>query len=293
MTLLARNFLLAIGALALLTGVVVGIFWLRGMSGAPIAPSAQQAEQAGQAILVAAKPVKSGDLIRQEDLAWRAIGRANPPANSFVRTQVSETELVGAVARRSFASGEALTSDGVLRPTERGFLAATLSPGFRAVTIPVDAPQSASGLIQPGDHIDVILLSQPGDNRGRSVGQTVLADARVVAMGRSMSTSKAPDGQAVTAETPRTLTLEANPVDAERVLLAGQLGKLEIALRPLAQPDLLAAEARPVWAGDVLSSVGSGTASAKASAPARRIRARGPESLPPVQILRGSKTSMQ
>lgn len=295
MTNISRNILLAIGALALITGVIVGVMWLRGAPAG--APQIAQSQPTGAAVLVTLHAVQPGALLRQEDVAWKEIGDAKPPANSFARSQVSDAELVGAVARRSFAQGEVLTADGVLRPNEKGFLAATLGPGFRAVTIPIDAPQSASGLIQPGDRIDVILVQQLGDNRARSVGETILGGARVVAIGRTMNSGKPADsGQAQ--DNPKTLTIETSPIDAERILLAGQIGKLEIALRPAAEPQPTAVEARPVWIGDVspVAQFAAASAAAKAgpaTAPAsRRARARS-EYLPPVVVIRGSKSIAQ
>lgn len=291
MTNISRNILLAVGALALITGVIVGVMWLRGAPGAP--QIAQTQQQTGAAVLVTLHPVQPGALLRQEDVAWKEIGDAKPPAGSFARGQVSDAELVGAVVRRNFAQGEVLTAEGVLRPTEKGFLAATLGPGFRAVTIPIDAPQSASGLIQPGDRIDVILVQQLGDNKARSVGETILGGARVVAIGRTMNAGKPADAGG-SQEVPKTLTIEASPIDAERVLLAGQIGKLEIALRPAAEPQPTAVEARPVWIGDVspVYQLAAASAAAKAAPASHGARTRS-ESLPPVVVIRGSKSNAQ
>ncbi|MFC3069380.1 Flp pilus assembly protein CpaB [Phenylobacterium soli] len=296
MTPFVRNILLAVGALALLTGVAIGVVWLR--SGGPQSGSVQ-AEKAGPAVLVAAKAIEPGTLLRPEDLTWREIGEAKAPAGAFVRGQTSETEIAGSVSRRAFAAGEVIAQAGILRPTERGFLAATLRPGYRAATISVDAPQTSSGLVLPGDRVDVILVQQlDGKDAGRkSVGETVLQDARVVAVGHAMqpANEQGPNGAQQTADTaPRTLTLEALPTDAERLFVASQLGKLEVALRPVAEPKIEVADRRPVWAGDVSAALGRGAApapSAAAVTPKRAPQARRADAYPPVQILRGSKST--
>ena len=300
MTPFVRNILRAVGALALLTGVAIGVVWLRSGSGTPAATAT--ADKAGPAILVAAKAIQPGTLLRPEDLTWREIGDAKPPAGAFVRGATSEAEIAGSVARRSFAAGEVIAPQGILRPDERGFLAATLRPGYRAATIPIDAPQSASGLILPGDRVDVVLVQQlqTRDEGRKSVGETVLRDSRVVAVGHILQPAAQAQGQQAqssqTADTaPRTLTLEALPTDAERLFVASQLGKLEVALRPVAdQPDGAIIESRPVWAGDVspaLSGRAGPTASATATAVSTAPKARRAQALPPVQILRGSKST--
>jgi pilus assembly protein CpaB len=215
MTPLIRNIFFAIGALAILTGVVVGAYWIRGAA----TDRPRSAVEASQDVLVAAKAIPVGTLLREEDLAWRSAPGVKRPQGSFRQATTSKAELVGAVARRSFTEGEILTGAGILRPTDRGFLAATLNPGFRAVTLPIEAAQSASGLVLPGDHVDVILVQEfDGGSRSRSsVGEVILRNARIVAVGRTfeatINTSPTASTPAVqrtantSAAAPRTITL--------------------------------------------------------------------------------------
>ena len=49
---------------------------------------------------------------------------------------------------------------GLLRPRDRGFLASVLAPGTRAVSIAVDAVSGVSGLVWPGDHVDIVLTHE-------------------------------------------------------------------------------------------------------------------------------------
>jgi pilus assembly protein CpaB len=299
MTPLVRNLLMAVGAVALLTGVSIGVVWLRNGAGASsIAQS--QGEKPATSILVAGRTIEPGTLLRAEDFAWRDIGAAGPPAGALVKGRDSDAELVGALARKGFAQGELIAVTGVLKPTERGFLAATLRPGYRAVTIPIEAQQSASGLVLPGDRVDVILVQQFATRSGGrdSSGETILRDARVVAAGHVMETAqKTPAATAGSQEPapPRTLTLEALPNDAQRLFVAAQLGKLEVALRPVAEPNIVAAEARPVFSGDVSSAlqpaVSTTITSATTSSHKRSVHIRKAASLPPVEVLRGSKST--
>lgn len=292
MTPFVRNILLAVGALALLTGVAIGVVWLRSGGHNPAATA--EAERNGPAILVAAKAIQPGTLLRPEDLTWREIGESKPPAGAFVRGTTSEAEIAGSLARRAFGPGEVINPQGILRPNERGFLAATLRPGYRAATIAVDAPQSASGLVLPGDRVDVVLVQQlqSRDEGRKSVGETVLRDARVVAVGHALQPQAQGQSTQSSDTTPRTLTLEALPTDAERLFVASQLGKLEVALRPVAEPDGAPTESRPMWAGDVSQALSGRPVQAAGATPTPSApRVRRAEALPPVVILRGSKST--
>lgn len=303
MTPLLRNILFAVGAVALLTGVALGVVWLRSGSGS----RAPAAAEAGVTVLVAAKPIPSGALLRADDMALRELPTAKAPAGAFVG-EAARTELIGAVATRDFAPGEVLNGGGLVRPNERGFLAATLSPGYRAVTIAIDTAQSASGLVLPGDRVDVILVQDFGDAapRRRAVGETVLHGARVVAVGRAFNKAPEEDAKAKDTESasPRTLTLEVMPLDAERLYVANRLGKLELALRALASGEAasdVAGQLPPapipvVWAGDVSAALGgavggASSAPAPSAAPAPRPAAvRNTSAAGSVVILRGSRT---
>lgn len=252
-----RAVLLGIGALALLAGVIVAIVWFRGSSTDATPKVADQS----LAVLTASHPIAAGALLREGDMLWKIVVMTKPPTDSFVRGTNSTTELVGALTRHALSTGEIITSAALLRPGESGFLAATLSPGYRAVTIAVDAPQSASGLILPGDRVDVILVQNVTDKlpAHKSVGETVLYNARVVAVGRALVTPQKKPAAASTATTaaaapdgalPATITLEVRPIDAQRLVVAGEIGKLGLALRPLGDVDEDDSPP-PVWAGDV------------------------------------------
>jgi len=180
---------------------------------------------------------------------------------------------LGALIRRNVAKGEVLLSADALNPGDRGFLAAVLGAGMRAVTVGVDAVSGLAGLVWPGDRVDVILTqSQEGSDvpaARRVSAETVLHDVRVIAIDRQLiqgATSESPESQAV-----KTVTLEVTPTDAERVMVGEKLGHLSLSVVAFAQAtgapatvrgETAATAPRPdngiTWGGDVSSALRGG-----------------------------------
>jgi pilus assembly protein CpaB len=257
---LVRNLLLALGVLTLVAGIALAAVWFTQTARSPSSTEVKAPPPVVQpAILVAARAISSGTLLRAEDMTARDVGPTEIRPGSLVRGQ--ESEFQGAVARRDFALGDSLIASDFVKPSERGFLAAVLKPGTRAVSISVDASQSASGLILPGDRIDVILIQSFGDTVAPSrkeVAETVLVDVRAIAVDQALNASaKAASTErrvgTLESQLPKTVTLEVNPQQAEVLLVAGQLGRLGVSVRALEKSGAPAAAGgtAPTWASDV------------------------------------------
>ena len=256
----SRKLLLLLGIVFVGAGLWLAQVRFRNISVS--SPQAEESQKARPAILTALTSIPSGTLLRENDFGWKEIkpGKAQP--GQITRGSVSKNEYLGAITRKDFSEGEALSASQLVKTSDRRFLAAVLHPGYRAVSISVDAPQTASGLVLPGDYVDVILVQNFGDNVAtaahRSVGETVLRNVRVVAVDRSLETLDKADGNAKKlneVRVPKTITLEANEQQAQKLFVAMQLGKLQLAVRPLqgAAHDLTEENHsyQPVWASDV------------------------------------------
>jgi pilus assembly protein CpaB len=303
---LIRNSLLALGVFALLMGATIAVVWMyRVPAVLQTGSSLENSRGPSQAaVLVAGRPLASGSILRNDDVAWHEIGPGKAPSGAIMRSQSAQLDIVGAATRRSFTAGEVLTTADLVRPSERGFLAAALTPGNRAMTITVDVAQGASGLLLPGDRVDVMLVQDLGqatsDPARKSVGELVLSGARVVAVDHTLA-GGAPGGAPASNSTvqPKTVTLDVTPDEAQRLAVAGELGKLELSVRALIQTDAALPPPAPVWAVDVspaLRALNHGQPS-----PAATQTTGTPSSLSaarrhvaePVRILRGSKTETQ
>lgn len=285
---LVRNILLALGGLSLAAGLLLAIIWFRQVEKTPPPP----APVATTSILTASRAVPSGTLLRPEDMAWKDVAAGEIQTGFVVRRQgAAVPEFVGAITRRSFAANEPFIVTDLVRPSERQFLAATLKPGTRAVSIAVDAPQSAAGLILPGDQVDVILAQtfaegSVSENR-RSVAETVLRDVRVIAIDQALSPPaqlpvRPPSSGGTEAHMPRTVTFEVTEKQAERLIVAAQLGRLQLSVRPLQVAPSTAGgtppDNRPTWAEDVSPALG---AMSRAKSPTAAAGIEGNIRLPP------------
>jgi pilus assembly protein CpaB len=192
-----------------------------------------------KAVLVAAQDLAAGSFIQEGSVRWQEWPEVATPETYLLRGEKDEQELVGAVVRRPLAVGEPMVDGILVKPGDRGFLAAVLDPGMRAVSVPVDEASSNAGLIFAGDRVDLILTQtiEPADESGgsRRVSETVLQDVRIIAMGRQLKSeggAESEEGKPV-----RTATLETTPAAAEKVALVTELGKLSLSLRSLAVAD--------------------------------------------------------
>jgi pilus assembly protein CpaB len=260
-----RKFLLVLGIVLIGAGMYLAVIWVNNRQTGP-AVQTSQPKPSRPAALVALIPIPSGTRLREGDIGWKDLPPGEIRPEYLMRGTVSETELLGAITRREFAQGEPLNSAELVKPGDRRFLAATLRPGLRAVSIFVDATNTASGLVLPGDFVDVILVQNFGDNvadaEQRSAGEIVLRDLRVLAVEQTLVSQAQPNGETgkpANTQAPKTITLEADERQAQKLYVAMQLGKLQLALRPLERSDAVFATANgergPVWASEASQAI--------------------------------------
>jgi pilus assembly protein CpaB len=123
-----------------------------------------------------------------------------------------------------------------VKPGDRGFLAAALTPGMRAVTITVTMASGVAGFVFPGDRIDLLLtqtVAGGGDGEPLRATETIIRNLRVLAT--DQKTDKSVDDAGKTVVTAfSNVTLEATPKLSEKIAVAQTLGALSLSLRPIA-----------------------------------------------------------
>lgn len=189
-------------------------------------------------ILVAKKAMPTGAFVKQANLRWQPWPEGALDSSYIVEGKRNLKSFAGAVVRRGILAGEPITDARLVKPGDRGFLAAVLAPGLRAISVPVNATSAIAGLVFPGDRVDLLLShrynvidpDKPSRRVPHVATETVLTDVRVLAIDQSTNDQKKkPD-------VPKTVTLEVTPRQAEMVATAMDLGKLSLSLRSLARP---------------------------------------------------------
>jgi pilus assembly protein CpaB len=232
-----RIFLTVLAALLVAGGS--GYYLLAAMKPAPQAAgeAAEPREERPRIhVFVPARPLPAGTILLPEHLAKIALEEATLSAEMIRADDDGRTLLVGSVARQALAQGVPIARSAVVQPGERGFLAAVLPRGKRAISIPVSEVAGLSGLVMPGDRVDIILTySVDGSvidaERDIRASETVLTNLRVLALDQRLGEAdpaRANDPQSRTVA--RTATLEVTPQEAEILTLSTQLGELSLVL---------------------------------------------------------------
>ena len=229
---IARRIALVLSALTV-AGVtaLAGRAWLQERSALVV--QQQPAEAApGAQILVARGDLPAGQFVRPENLRWQAWPKEGVAATYLTPDRQKLEDLVGAVVRSGIGDGEPITENRVVRPGDRGFMAAVLTPGMRAVAVPVTATSGVSGFVFPGDRVDLLLTMQVQQeekvNFHHHASETVLRNLRVLAVDQRA------DDQKKDVLVAKTATLEVTGKQAETIAVIAELGRLSLSLRSLA-----------------------------------------------------------
>jgi pilus assembly protein CpaB len=170
---------------------------------------------------------------------------ARVPVTSAMLTTVSRPEsavdpnavrdlkdAVGTLSLITIPAGESITTAMIGHPSDVG-LTVRMAPGMRAVSVQIDKVKGISGLIQPGDRVDVIAQA-PKTSAAPPPAAAILRGVRVLAIGESLEyTSATPSPQEANATT---VTLEVTPKQTDLLVMADLNTTLRLALRSPREP---------------------------------------------------------
>ena len=187
-----------------------------------------------RSVLVARGAITRGQILKPQDFSWQVWPEGGIDKSYILSGTRTPESLAGWVARDPFAAGEPINDAKMVSPGSRGFLAAVLGPGMRAVSVPVTATSGISGFVFPGDRVDILITHQltgANNNEARhQAAETVLHDVRVIGIDQKLDSKT---GEALVAHT---ATLEVTPKQSEMIAVAAEIGKLSLSLRSLATP---------------------------------------------------------
>jgi len=227
-----KKLVLLVAALLVAMGTA---FVARSLLAGGAAPQAEAVPVApkGPKVLVAQRALPTGTIITADAISYQDWPQELVKDAYFIDGKTDMTKLLGTVVRFPVTAGQPLTQGALVAPGDRGFLAAALGPGMRAITVPVSAKTGVGGFVFPGDRVDLV-LTQEVQSAGAAqlkTSETILRNIRVLATDQSTETETV-DGKTVV-KAFRTVTLEVTPRIAEKVSVAETIGELSLTLRPL------------------------------------------------------------
>jgi pilus assembly protein CpaB len=236
----ARTLMLLVVALILAGGTtMMARVWLASQRSAPAEASPLAVPTPARSVLIARSTIQRGQLLKPDDLAWEPWPEAGIDKNYVVIGTKTPDAFTGWVARQPISAGDPITDAKIIAPGNRGFLAAVLRAGKRAVSVPVSTTSGISGFVFPGDQVDLIITysiqeqPRPGQVQNgplldHKVSETVLRDVRVIAIDQKLDVKAGEANPNV-----KNATLEVTPKESEIIALASEMGKLSLSLRSL------------------------------------------------------------
>ena len=177
---------------------------------------------AAQTVVVAKQALRFGTELNASmlhELPWPADAL---PTGAFAK--ISDVLTGGRrVVLAAVEPNEPVLALKITGPGQRATLSALVQPGMKAVTIRVNDVEGVGGFVLPGDHVDVVLTRQI--DKGSATNEVVLQNTRVLAVDQSA------DERAAKAAVAKSVTLEVDTVDAQKVWLASSVGSLSLLLR--------------------------------------------------------------
>jgi len=217
--------------------IVLGRAWLAAQKPAPEPTVVVAPQKPTTMVLVARGDLKVGQFIRPENLRFQEWPEEGVSSSYILADQHKPEEYFKYAVRSPIGDGEPITLNRIVGPRDGGFLAAVLKPGYRAVTVAVSPASGISGLVFPGDSVDLIATltltdKTQKDKVDHKVSETVLKGLRVLALDTRLDDSSL-SKEAKDVQIPRTATLEVRPKEAEIVAVVNEMGKLSLSLRAL------------------------------------------------------------
>jgi pilus assembly protein CpaB len=205
------------------------------------APAAPVTQLETVDVLVAKSDIGLGQTVKPEDLQWQTWPAATA-SSTFIRRDDrpdATNQVAGSIARSPFIAGEPIREQKLIKADGSGFMAAILPTGMRAISTEISPETGAGGFILPNDRVDVILTrhEKNPENAGAPdivVSVIILMNIRVLAIDQ---VPKEKDGQNVVVG--KTVTLELKPEQTATLAAARQAGTLSLALRSIADVNVV------------------------------------------------------
>ena len=194
--------------------------------------SRSDADAAGQpdfsGVVVAVSNFSAGTPIHKEFLKVVAWPKASVPQGAFANVDeiyTGATAESDRIALKNIAADEPILKTSISGFGGRAIMSRQVSPGMRAMAIPVNDVSGVAGFVLPGDRVDIMLTRQVGNENESRVTDIILQNVTILGIDQEADQSRERP------EVARTATVEVTPEQAQKLALAQQVGTLSLALR--------------------------------------------------------------
>ena len=205
-----------------LLAVFIAQVWLNNQASMQARNAPKPTQVASQTVVVAKQPLRFGTELNASMLQEAPWPSDSLPAGAFAK--ISDVMSGGRrVVLAAIEANEPVLALKITGAGQRATLSALVKPGMKAVTIRVNDVEGVGGFVLPGDHVDIVLTRQL--EKGSATTQVVLQNTRVLAV------DQVADDRAAKATVAKSVTLEVDTVDAQKLWLSSSVGSLSLLLR--------------------------------------------------------------
>ena len=199
---------------ALVLGLVAALVAVRYVQNAVLARTAAPVDTV--AVAVPKADMEPGSIVTVADLAVREV-----PADAVTPDNVADYS--GRMLRAPVREGAPLGASALVPLYDQ--FSKVIGKGNVGYTLQVDETNSISGMIAPGDHVDILLTVEQEQTGARVL--PLLEDVNVLATGNRVGETPASEDQ----QGYSNITLELTPVQAQRLTVAAKAGSMRVMLR--------------------------------------------------------------
>ncbi|MBT8459966.1 MAG: Flp pilus assembly protein CpaB [Boseongicola sp.] len=184
-------------------------------------------------IVVADEALRFGERLTPDRLRTIEWASDQIPNGAFMTVEElvpSQEEDDARFVVSSMEQGEPVLATKITEPGVRAKMSTALTPGMKAITIRVNDVLGVAGFVLPGDRVDV-MLTRSSRESGQYV-DVLMQGVRVLAIDQITDDRK--DDPSVV----RTVTFEVNTHEAQKLVLAGNVGTLSLALRNIGSSEI-------------------------------------------------------
>ena len=241
-----RQLLIICGVVALLIFLLIYFTLTRLTAEKPKpapAPAPKQVQVKDVTIVTAKTSIPERTLIKEEMLSLKTVPSNKVPNGALMST----ADVVGRPTRVSINPGEIITIQKVFASILDMGLSGRIPPDCRAITVGISDVTGVAGFAQPGDYVDVLLISSQVENN-KVVSEMILQNVLLLAINKQVENqssapaqSKSKDNKTQNQNTgnqpkvtgsPAMATMALVPEDALKLAAKAQLGQIYLVLRP-------------------------------------------------------------